>query len=218
MTDAARAVLWDLDGTLIDSAEYHWLAWREILAGEGFDLTREQFASSFGQRNDTVLRGHFGPEFPVNEIARIGDAKETRYRELIQAGGIELLPGARRWLAVLAEAGWRQAVASSAPRLNIEAILAALGIETLLASVVAAEDVRHGKPNPEVFLVAAARLDVPPARCIVVEDAPAGVAAARGAGMRSIGVGEHHASLPADYVVRSLEDLPADTFERLLSG
>ncbi|HYN86948.1 MAG TPA: HAD hydrolase-like protein, partial [Ardenticatenaceae bacterium] len=145
MTDAARAVLWDLDGTLIDSAEYHWLAWREILAGEGFDLTREQFASSFGQRNDTVLRGHFGPEFPVNEIARIGDAKEARYRELIQAGGIELLPGARRWLAVLAEAGWRQAVASSAPRLNIEAILAALGIETLLASVVAAEDVRHGK-------------------------------------------------------------------------
>ncbi|HYN90141.1 MAG TPA: HAD-IA family hydrolase, partial [Ardenticatenaceae bacterium] len=80
------------------------------------------------------------------------------------------------------------------------------------------EDVRHGKPNPEVFRVAAARLDVPPARCIVVEDALAGVAAARSAGMRSIGVGEHHASLPADYVVRSLEDLPADTFERLLSG
>src|ERR1051325_5039358 len=120
---SARAVLWDVDGTLIDSAEYHWLTWRETLAGEGYELTRAKFDASFGQRNDAILRGYFGEDLSDDEVARIGDAKEARYRELVVTRGIEPLPGARRWLEKLKAEGWRQALASSAPRLNLEAIL-----------------------------------------------------------------------------------------------
>ena len=93
-----RAVLWDVDGTLVDSAEYHWLTWRETLSAEGFDLTRERFEASFGQRNEEILRGYFGPDLAARDVARIGDAKEARYRELVRRGGIAPLTGVRRWL------------------------------------------------------------------------------------------------------------------------
>src|SRR5918911_297660 len=88
-----RAVLWDVDGTLIDSAEQHWLTWRETLSNEGFTLTRDRFNASFGRRNDEILRSYFGPDLPGSEIARISSAKEGRYRELVLARGIEPLPG-----------------------------------------------------------------------------------------------------------------------------
>ncbi|MCZ7570819.1 MAG: HAD family phosphatase [Ardenticatenaceae bacterium] len=216
MADQTRGVLWDLDGTLIDSAGYHLQSWRDVLAAEGFKLTRERFAESFGRRNDAVLRGYFGPDFPTSEVERIGGAKEARYRELVRAHGVELLPGVKRWLTRLHAGGWRQAVASSAPRLNIEVILEVLGITGAFDAIVAAEDVQRGKPDPQVFLIAAAKLGVPLARCIVVEDAPAGVEAAHRAGMRAIGVRSSHATLPADRVVHTLDELPDDTFERLL--
>src|SRR4051812_50097653 len=88
-----RAVLWDMDGTLLDSAEYHWLAWREILIGERFELAHGQFVATFGQRNDTILRDWLGADLPLGEIARIGEAKEARYRALVQAGGNTRPPG-----------------------------------------------------------------------------------------------------------------------------
>ena len=210
------AVLWDMDGTLLDSAEYHWLAWREALAAEGFDLTRAQFESTFGQRNDTILRTIFGPDFPSGEVDRIAGMKEARYRELVRTRGIDAFPGVRRWLNRLKAEGWRQAVASAAPRRNIETILEALHIADRFDAIVSAEDVQHGKPDPQVFLLAAARLGAPPARCIVVEDAPAGVEGARRAGMCSIGVLTTHDSLRADLAVRTLDELSDDAFESLL--
>jgi len=216
MTQEPRAVIWDLDGTLIDSGEYHWLAWQETLAGEGYDLTRERFAASFGQRNDAVLRSYFGPDLSVSEIERIGAAKEARYRELVRTRGIELLPGVRHWLARLKAEGWRQAIATSAPQLNIAAIIEVLHVEGLFDAVVSAEDVERGKPDPEIFLAAAAKVATPPARCIVVEDAPAGVEGGRRAGMATIGVLSTHAHLEADSVVASLDQLPVDAFDRLL--
>src|SRR5215216_6991187 len=201
MTDSikqSRAVLWDMDGTLLDSADYHWLSWREALAREGFDLTRERFAESFGRRIDATLRGYFGEEFPQGEIERISEIKESRYREMVRAKGIELLPGVGRWLARLKADGWRQVVASSACLLNVETILEALGIRHYFDAIVSAEDVERGKPNPEVFLVAARKVDAMPARSIVVEDSPAGIEAASRAGMRSIGVLSTHPTLGAD--------------------
>jgi len=217
MAHQPGAVLWDMDGTLLDSAEYHWLAWREALAAEGFDLTRAQFASTFGQRNDTILRATFGPDLPLGEVDRIAGVKEARYRELVKTHGIDALPGVRRCLDRLNAGGWRQAVASAAPRLNVETILDALNIADCFDAIVSAEDVQRGKPDPQVFLLAAERLGVSPARCIVLEDAPAGIEGARRAGMRSIGVLSTHASLRADLTVRTLDELPDDTFERLLS-
>jgi beta-phosphoglucomutase family hydrolase len=213
-----RAVLWDMDGTLLDSAQYHWLAWQESLYAEGYNVTREQFEASFGQRNDTILRGYFGPELTDDEIARIGGDKEARYRNLVRERGIDLLPGVRRWLARLSAEGWRQAIASAAPLANVEAIVAALEITPFFDAFVSAEDVQRGKPDPQVFLIAAERLAVAPARCVVVEDAPAGLEAARRAGMRAIGVRTTHADLQADIVVDTLDDLPDDGFERLIDG
>ena len=211
-----RAVLWDVDGTLLDSAEYHWLAWREIMAAEGFDLRRERFTATFGWRNDAVLRAWLGPDLLETEIDRIADLKEARYRELMREGGVMPLPGVRRWLEQLRASGWRQAVASSAPRPNVEAILAALEIAHFFGVITSAEDVQRGKPDPQVFLVSAQKLAVDPARCVVVEDAPAGIEGARRARMRTIGVLSSHPSLSADVVVRALDELPDDAFDRLI--
>src|SRR5258706_9094229 len=185
MPQQTRAVLWDMDGTLLDSDDYHWRSWREVLAAEGFELTRERFAESFGRRNDATLRAYFGEGFPLSEVERIGAIKEARYREMVRRHGIELLPGVGRWLAHLKANGWRQALASSASLLNVEAILGALKIEDFFDAIMSAEDVQTGKPDPEVFLVAAARVSAPPPRCVVIEDAPAGLEAARLAGMRT---------------------------------
>src|ERR671929_2350945 len=215
-TNGARAVLWDVDGTLIDSREYHWLSWRGALAAENFRITREQFERTFGRRNEEILGAYF-PDYDAPEIARVGEAKEVSYRELVRAGGIELLPGVRAWLERLRAEGWLQALASSAPRLNLDAIVSALGLEHFFSAVASAEDVTEGKPSPQVFLAAASKLGVGPSACVVVEDAPAGTEAARRAGMRSVGVLSSHGELRADVVVRSLEELPDTAFDDLLA-
>ena len=207
-----------MDGTLLDSAEYHWLAWREALAAEQYDLTHEQFVATFGQRNDTILRDWLGAELPIGEVDRIGGAKEARYRDLVREGGITLLPGVERWLKRLQAEGWRQAIASAAPRLNVEAILAALGIAGYFDAISSAEDVQRGKPDPQVYLIAAERVAVRPERCIVIEDAPAGVAGAHRGGMRAIGIRSSHPDLQADIVVDTLAELPDDAFDRLLGA
>ena len=212
-----RAVLWDMDGTLLDSADYHWLSWREVLAAEGFELTRGRFSESFGRRNDATLRAYFGEEFPLSEVERIGAIKEARYRDLVRTHGAKLLPGVGRWLARLNADGWRQALATSASSLNIETILGELRLANLFDAIVSAEDVETGKPNPEVFLVAAARVSAPPSRCVVVEDSRAGVEGAHLAGMRVVGVLSSQASLPADIVVQTLEQLPENAFDCLIS-
>ncbi len=210
-------VLWDLDGTLIDSAGHHWEAWRDTLAAEGRSVTPEDFASSFGRRNDEILRALFGGDLAPEWIERVSETKERSYRRLLRERGLAALPGALEWLARLHAAGWLQALASSAPRPNIDAVLAILGLGSQLDAVVSADDVGRGKPDPAIFLAAARRLGLPPERCLVVEDAPAGLEAARRAGMRAIGVlSAHHRELSADLVVPSLLELPEGAFEALL--
>ena len=211
-----KAVLWDLDGTLVDSEEFHWLSWRDTLQGAGIELTYDQFLASFGQRNDRIL-GQWLPGADPERRRRIGDAKEAEYRRLVEARGLAPLPGARDWLAALRQAGWKQAIASSAPRANAEVMLRVLHLTGYLDAIVAAEDVTIGKPDPQVFLKAAETLGTPPARCVVVEDAAAGVEAGRRGGMRTIGV-RRNGTLDADVFVRSLTELPADAFERLVPG
>lgn len=213
--NARRAVLWDLDGTLVDSEEYHWQSWQHALALDGLRVTYDDFKNTFGQRNEAILRGWLGADTHVDRINRIADAKETEYRRLAAEHGLTPLPGAAEWLVRLHADGWNQAIASSAPRLNVDVMLRALGLEPYFDAIVASEDVTRGKPAPEVFLAAATRLGVSRDRCVVVEDAAAGIEAARRAGMRSIGV-SRAATLRADVFVRSLEDLDLDAFDRLV--
>lgn len=205
-------MLWDLDGTLADSREYHWLSWRETMGADGVHITHGQFLATFGQRNDAILTGWLGGNATASLIRRLGDAKEERFRELVRRDGLVPLPGAAAWIARLANAGWRQAIASSAPRANVETMVAALGFAEVLGTFVGAEDVTRGKPDPEVFLTAAERVAVPPARCVVVEDAAAGIEAARRARMANIGLG-----VPgADLTVPSLDAVPDDAFDQLV--
>jgi HAD superfamily hydrolase (TIGR01509 family) len=215
---APRAVLWDLDGTLIDSGDYHWRAWRETLRGHGYELTYREFLDSFGQKNDRILSTWLGQDTPADRVQRIGDAKEALYRELARAEGVTALPGSLEWVRRLHEERWRQAIASSAPRANVDVMLQLAGIERYIDAVVSAEDVTAGKPDPQVFLIAADRLHVPPDRCIVVEDAVAGIEAAKSAGMRSIGVSSSSALPAADVLIRSLADLSDDAFDRLVAS
>src|SRR5258707_7101157 len=117
-----RAALWDMDGPLVDSGALHFEAWRAAMRELGRDSTRADCDATFGQRNDAILRRLVDAQISTAEIDRIGDAKETHYRELVRRRGIVLLPGAREWLDRLGAAGWRQAIASSGPRLNVETI------------------------------------------------------------------------------------------------
>jgi len=218
-SERAGGVLWDLDGTLIDSAGHHWVAWHDTLAAFGRTVTAGDFANSFGKRNDEILHELFGQELEAEWIERVSEAKEQAYRRRLREQGLGLLPGALSWFERLRGAGWRQALASSAPRPNIDAVFESLApLGQYLGVVVSADEVGCGKPDPAVFLEAARRLGLPPGRCIVVEDAPAGLEGARRAGMRSIGVlSLHHSRLEADLVVPSLEALDADAFEVLLA-
>ena len=211
-----RAVLWDMDGTLVDSAEYHWRAWRNAMAREGFPVTHEQFLATFGQRNDSILRQWLDEKVTSELMQCIGNAKETLYRQLVRGHGIAPLPGALEWVNLLHRQGWGQAIASAAPHANVETILDVLHASECFEVIVSAEDVHRGKPDPEVFLIAATKLGVGPEHCIVVEDALHGVEAARAAGMKSIGVSQNGKHLPADIVVSSLDLLDKNAFDNLL--
>jgi len=208
-------VLWDLDGTLADSRVRHWESWQSALAAEHVAITMEQFLATFGQRNDAIIPKWLGPATTPEDIRRVADAKEAEYRRLLEQHGLDPLPGAAEWVRQLRAAGWRQAIASSAPRLNVDTMLRALRLAPCFDGLTAAEDVSAGKPDPEVFLTAAARRGVPRDRCVVVEDAPSGIEAARRAGMPCIGVGDGETA-GATLRVTSLAELPPDAFDLLL--
>jgi beta-phosphoglucomutase len=215
-----RAAIWDMDGTLVDTAELHFVAWQEVCRELGRDFDRQDFATTFGQRNPEILRRLFGDQFPPAQMDEIGDRKEERYRNAARRG-VKLLPGVADLMAGLHHEGFRQAIGSSAPRANLELILELTGIRPYLGAVVGAEDTTRGKPDPQVFLIAAEKLNVEPANCVVFEDAPAGVEAARAAGMCCVAVRfiPHHAEADlqgAQLIVSSLEKLNALAVARLL--
>lgn len=218
------AVIWDMDGTLVDTADLHFLAWAELAAELGRPFSRADFAATFGLRNPEIIPMLWGNQFTPEQIGDLGDRKEEKYRAAARQG-VTLLPGVRPLLEQLHREGFRQAVGSSAPKANLELILKLTQTQAFFAAVVAMEDTQHGKPNPEVFLTAASRLSVPPGRCLVMEDAPAGVQAAHAGGMKCIAVnfvGHHPAdalcAAGADQVVDSLDQVSAATVHRLLSG
>ncbi len=210
-----RAALWDMDGTLIDSGEEHWNAWVEVFGEEGYTITRAEFNALFGRRNADILNSYLGT-CPPEHMPRVSRAKEERYRRNVRRYGTTLIPGAKALVERLSAAGWRQAIATAAPRANADAVLEAIGLREHFHAVIASEDVSAGKPDPMVFLVAAERLGATPERSIVLEDAPAGIEAARRAGIRSIGVCTLHPELKADVRVRNFEELAEDFFEKML--
>ncbi len=211
-----RAVLWDLDGTLIDSMPYHLAAWNDALQPLGYHFSVESFLPTIGLRNGEIVRDFLKIDRPPHDIEQLLLAKEARYRTIMRERGLPLLPGVEHWLTALRADGWRHAIVTSAPRHNVEAAVQSTHLDQWVETIVCAEDVINGKPHPEPFLLAADRLGVGPAHCIVVEDAPAGLDGARAAGMKTIGVLTTHAALEANEVVKSLVDLAEDAFDHVL--
>jgi beta-phosphoglucomutase len=216
------AAIWDVDGTLVDTAELHFRAWLELAKAIQKPFTRADFAATFGRRNPEIIRELFDPNADDSTVAELGDRKERIYRSAAEEG-IALLPGVRELLDGIRGNGWLQAVGSSAPRENLDLILAATGTTSYFAAVVAAGDTSRGKPDPQVFQVAAARLGLPPKQCVVLEDAVAGVEAAKAAEMKCVAVrfvGHHSVesleSAGADLVVECLTSVTATDLQRLI--
>ncbi len=210
-------VLWDMDGVLVDTGEFHYQSWAEVLHAYDVPFSREFFRGTFGMNNTGILSVLLGEKLTPELLSEISDRKETWFREAVR-GHTELLPGVQVWLQRLRDDGTRQGVASSAPMANIDTLVDELGIRDYFDVLVSGEEL-PGKPEPVLFLKVARLLDVPPARCIVVEDAVAGVEAAKRAGMKCIAVATTNPSSAlgmADVVVEQLDALPEDIFRRLL--
>lgn len=204
-----------MDGVLVDSAEAHLRSWQVLARELGREVAAADFTRTFGRQNRDIIPLLFGAS-SKERIQSLADRKEEIYRDLVRddppimAGAVELVRG-------LAGAGARLAVGSSGPRANIELILGAMGANDLVRVIVSGDDVTRGKPEPDVFLTAAERLGIEPPRCVVIEDAPVGVQAAKRAGMRCIAVMTHHDSEAlngADLIVDGVGALSAQAITR----
>jgi beta-phosphoglucomutase family hydrolase len=186
-----QAVIFDMDGVLVDSGGPHLESWQLLAREHGLDVSPETFTRTFGMRSRDIIRTIWGENTTDDDIRRLVDRKEVLYRELI-TGRVPLCAGVRETLTALAAGGLVLAVGTSGPPENLELVLREAGLGAFFAATVSGTDVRHGKPAPDVFLLAAERLGVPPAQCVVVEDAPVGIAAARAAGMAVIAYAGTH--------------------------
>jgi beta-phosphoglucomutase len=187
MQDDEFGVIFDMDGVLVLSDEAHFESWKLVARKRGVEMSRELFLSTFGQVNEDCIATMFGSQTLPDEVQRIADEKERAYRNIVRAQ-VPLAPGLFRLLDSLRLKGARMAVGSSAPPENVDLILDAGRLREYFSATVDGKQVANGKPAPDVFLMAAEALGLDPHRCIVIEDAPVGIEAARAAGMRAVAV------------------------------
>ncbi len=181
-----------------------------MAAETGYVLPADHFKRGFGMKNDVIIPELLGWTTVQAEIQTLSLRKEAIYREVVREMGLEALPGVHEWLSTLKIEGIPCVIASSTHRENITTTLDVLGLVDYFSEIVTAEDVKRGKPDPEVFLTAAKRIEVEPADAVVFEDALVGIAAAKAAGMRVVAVAttEPKEKLShADWVVDRLDEL-----------
>ncbi len=203
-------VIFDMDGVLVDTYHAHYASWVAMAQREGFTFTEAQFAPTFGRTSREIIAHFWGAGLTDDRIAAMDAAKEEAFRRIIE-DNFPAMPGARELIDRLADDGFALAVGSSGPPENVAMVLDKLGVSDRFQAVVTGRDVTCGKPDPQVFLLAADRLSTVPAACAVIEDAPAGIAAARAAGMKVVGLastGRTPGELAdADLVVQELTEL-----------
>jgi beta-phosphoglucomutase family hydrolase len=213
-----KAVIWDLDGVIVDTGRFHLSAWRQLSEEMGFYFTAEDFRRVFGLRDSDAIRRVLAPDISADEVEALAERKEAIFRAEVK-GKIKPLPGVLPLLHSLKENGFRLALASSTVPENIKMLLSSLGIEQLFDCLVSGRDVSRGKPDPEGFLLAAKRLGVEPGSCVIVEDAIDGVRAAKAAGMKCVAVANTHpreSLSAADLTVDSLEAVDSRDIQSLL--
>ena len=182
---AKYGVIFDMDGVLVNSYHAHFESWNRLARAHGLVMTEQQFAATFGRTTREIIKALWSDSVADEDIAAWDDEKEAAYRDILREHFPEM-PGAAALLESLHEAGFALAIGSSGPPENVSVVLQCL--PDVFDAAVTAVDVTRGKPHPEVFLKASAKLKVRPIRCAVVEDAPAGVAAARKARMAAVGI------------------------------
>ena len=180
--------IFDWDGVVVDSGQLHVTSWSLLATAEGLPMPHVPGLGGLGLKGEKVIAELLHWTQEPGEIQRLLNRKEKLFQGAIRRDGIAAIPGVIAFLRALTKAGIPVAVGSSAPRENVAVCIAALGLDGIFSAIVAAEDVQQGKPAPEVFLKAAAALGCAPADSVVFEDAPAGIAAARAAGIKCIGV------------------------------
>jgi beta-phosphoglucomutase len=212
-------VIFDMDGVLALTENAHWQSWQAAADARNVDIEYEKFLSCFGRVNPDCIAIMFGSDIPPEESARIAEEKESAFRDILRQN-VPLAPGLSDLLKSLREMGLRLAVGSSGPRENVDLILSAGGIRQSFEAIVHGGEVTHGKPSPDVFLLAAKRLGLPPGSCAVIEDAPAGIRAAVAARMLPIAVATTHDSSElkkagAVAIFPDLASIPLDFFRKL---
>ncbi|KPK84442.1 MAG: hypothetical protein AMJ81_05560 [Phycisphaerae bacterium SM23_33] len=219
MTYEGLAVIFDMDGVLVDSYHAHFESWLALARECDFEFTEQDFATTFGRTSRDIIAHFWGEGLPDKRIAEMDLRKEALYRDLIRRD-FPAMDGARELIRALYEAGFRLAVGSSGPPENIQATMEGLDMGECFSATVTGQDVTRGKPDPQVFLIAAERLGLPPHRCAVVEDAPAGVEAANRAGMASValtGTASREKLAHADLAVDSLLELSPEAIAALIT-
>ncbi|GAB4166713.1 MAG: HAD family hydrolase [Terrimicrobiaceae bacterium] len=210
--------IFDWDGVVIDSSGQHERSWEMLAAELGLPLPPDHFRRGFGRKNQVIIPEILGWTHDPVRIQAMGDRKEELYRELVLSEGSNVLPGSREFLHALRERGIPTAVGSSTPRANLDMHFEVTGLGGLFDAVISGDDVSHGKPDPEVFLKAAAALGAEPARCVVFEDALAGLVAARRGGMKAIGIATTHPASDltlADFTAPHLGEVDLQRLEAL---
>lgn len=221
MSTNPSGVIFDVDGVLVDSYLPHMLSWQQLASELGRTFTEQQFAATFGRTSREIIAADW-PDLATTsaEIAKLDERKESLYRDII-AQHFPGMDGATELIDQLVNVGITLGVGSSGPPPNVHLVLEKLGRRTSFRGVVTGQDVTHGKPNPQVFLLAAERMAIPPNRCVVIEDAAAGVEAAHRAGMKCIALhspGRDGSKLSAaDLIVPSLRQVTAATVMDLLT-
>lgn len=214
--------IFDHDGVLIDSLAMHSAAWVELGRRTGLPIDDAFVRRTFGMTNPSIFAEMPGPPIAAEKAKEYADLKESCYRDLAR-GTVVLMPGVRELLDALSAAGVALAIGSSGVRSNLDLTVEECGLTGRFAAIASLEDITRGKPDPEVFLVAAAKCGIEPSRCVVFEDAPVGIRAAKAAGMRAVGVGTTHpladlTAAGADEVVADLVGYPASALVARLAG
>ena len=212
-------IIFDWDGVIIDSASHHKASWENLAREENRVLPEGHFERGFGMKNDRILKEVLSWTSDPVEIHRLSERKEELYRESLKEKGIDPLPGVTPFLQSLAQNQIPCAIASSTHRANIDLALGLLKLRDSFQDIVSAEDVKLGKPHPEVFLAAARKLNRKPSVCVVFEDALVGIEAAHAAQMKVIGVATTHPASEltrAHRVVKRLDEITIADLEKLL--
>ena len=212
--------IFDWDGVIVDSSSHHEESWERLAKETGFTLPEGHFRKGFGMKNEFIIPNILNWSNRAQEIRQLSLRKEELYREILLEWGIRSLPGVIEWLTELRKHGVRCAIGSSTHRLNILTSLTVLGFEDWFAAIVTAEDVSHGKPDPEVFLTAAEQIGIDPGHCVVFEDAFVGIEAAHRGGMKVVAVATTNrieTLKTADLAVHRLDELSVDQVAALVA-